>query len=263
MNQRPQRPHLSKDEYRYLGTNACLALWKMRPKDVIRVYVEKEKANQFSELLSFCAKNRKSYHLVGSQDLERLTESKHHEGICVVAKEKRPISDLDLFRELDGKRNLIIYLDGVGNPHNLGAILRTAAHFGVKYLAGEKENLPRISPAANRTSEGGAEFTTLVRVGDPEKFLVRLKQAGFQVYAFDPSPQALPLFESKLQGKSVFIMGAEVTGVSALMRSLADRVLKIAGTGNVESLNVSVAAALAMAEFKRQETQGKVRIVGR
>jgi TrmH RNA methyltransferase len=234
----------------------------MRPKDVIRVYVKKDRAEDFAILLEWCAKHKKSYHLVSEADLERLTDTKHHDGICMVAKERRPLREGDLFRELGGGRNLVLFLDGVGNPHNLGAILRTAAHFGVKYVAGAADELPRISPSANRTSEGGAEHVSLVRVEDTERFFDRLKSMGFQIYGFDPGEKAVPLFDTRLAEKAVFVMGAEVSGLSGLVRELSDVRVKIPGTGVIESLNVSVAAALAMAEFQRQAAPGRsVRIV--
>lgn len=256
------RPHLGKDELRYHGHNACVALWEMRPKDVIRVYVDKSRSEDFAVLLEWCAKHKKAYHLVSPAELERLTDTVHHDGICMIAKERRPLRDNDLFRELDGGRNLVLFLDGVGNPHNLGAILRTAAHFGIKFVAGAADELPRISPAANRTAEGGAEHVSLVRVEDTERFFDRLKSQGFQVYAFELSEKAVPLYETRLAEKAVFVMGAEVTGLSGLVKELADTKVKIPGTGVIESLNVSVAAALAMAEFQRQAvTRGSVRIV--
>lgn len=246
---------------RYLGKNSCLAVWKHRPKDLIRVYVQKDLSDRFSELLEFCAKQKKAYHLVSAGELEKLTDSKHHEGICVVAKEKRILRENDFFRMLDGSRQLILYLDGVGNPHNLGAILRSAAHFGVNFVCGESAELPRISPAAHRTSEGGAEHVSLVGVEEPERFFDRIKGLGFQIYAFDPNTASNSLFETRISERAVFVMGAEVAGVSGLIHALSDAKLKISGTGAVESLNVSVAAALAMAEFHKQAKQGSVRIV--
>lgn len=255
------RPHLAKDELRYHGENACRALWAYRPKDVIRLYVLKERSADFADLLDSCARQRKRYHLVSEGDLERLTDTKHHEGICLVAKEKRSLRETDLFAELGSGRTLILYLDGVGNPHNLGAILRTAAHFGIRYVAGPTEALPRISASANRTSEGGAEHVSLVRVDDPARFFQRLKRGGFQAYAFDPGEKAISLFDARISERAIFIMGAEVTGVSDAIHTLADVTVRIPGSGVIESLNVSVAAALAMAEFHRQGNTRSVRIV--
>ena len=257
-----ERPHVEKGESYYHGKNACLALFKQRPRDLIRVYVKKGLEADFKEMLNYCAAHRLAFHVVGEADLERITETKHHDGICVLAREKRFLNANDFYKEIGGGRTLVLYLDGVGNPHNLGAIMRTASHFGVQYIAGEMEELPRISPSANRTSEGGAESVSLVRVEEPEGFFDRLKKQGFQVYAFDPSEKAISLFDLTLNEKAVFVMGAEVEGLSGLVKASADVHVRIPGTGVVESLNVSVAAALAMAEFSRQQAAPRnVRIV--
>jgi TrmH RNA methyltransferase len=218
-------------------------------------------AAEFGDLLDFCAENRKSYHLVGPEDLEKLTDSVHHQGICIIARTRPLLREDQFFRELGGGRSLVLYLDGVGNPHNLGAILRTAAHFGLRYLCVPQESLSRLSPAIFRTAEGGAEFVSVVRVEDPEKFLDRLHGSGFHLYAFDPGATAQSVFETRLNERSAFIFGAEVEGLSGLVRSIVETKLSIPGTGAVESLNVSVAAALAMAEFHKQGTQRSVRIV--
>ncbi len=256
-----ERPHLNKDELRFHGFNACLALWNTRPKDVIRVYVLRELAEQFSELLSFCAKQRKAYHLVDEGDLERLTDTVHHQGICMVAKARRPIRGKDLFRELGSGRTLLLYLDGVSNPHNLGAILRTAAHFGVPYVAGLESELPRLSPSAIRTAEGAAEHVSLVLVEEAETFFDRLKSMGFQVYTFSAAAESTSLYSTRLGEKSVFVFGAEVEGVSGMIKSLQDMALQIPGTGVMESLNVSVAVGVAMSEFMRQGQERTVRMV--
>ncbi|HEY8280742.1 MAG TPA: RNA methyltransferase [Bdellovibrionota bacterium] len=256
-----ERPHLAENELRYHGKNACLALFKNRPDDIIRVYVLRELGDQFSELIEFCAKNRKSYHLVGEGDLERLTDSIHHQGICVIAKAKRFEKEEYFFRSIGAHRTLVIYLDGVANPHNLGAILRTAAHFGIAHVCVPKDEITKISAALYRTAEGAAEFVHLVRVDDPEKFLDRLHGSGFQLYAFEPGEGSQSLFETRLNEKSVFVFGAEVEGLSGLTRSIVETKLTIPGTGAVESLNVSVAAAVAIGEFARQGAQRAVRIV--
>ena len=255
-----ERPHLQEDELRYLGRNACLALFQNRPQDIIRVYVQRAHAAEFKPLLDFCASNHKSYHQVEAEDLERLTDSVHHQGICVVAKARRFDSEKFFFNQLGAHRTLVLYLDGVGNPHNLGAVLRTAAHFGVHHVCVPAEALSRISPAIYRTAEGAAEVVSIVRVDDPEKFLDRLQSQGFHLYAFEAA-NSQSVFDTRLNEKSVFVFGAEVEGISGIVRTVVETKLAIPGTGAVESLNVSVAAAIAMAEFNRQGTQRSVRIV--
>lgn len=256
------RPHLAENELRYHGKNACLALLKSRPQDIVRAYILREKAEELSSLIEFCAKNHLAYHLVGAGDLERLSDSIHHQGVVIIARAKRFFKEEIFFKELGAHRTLVVYLDGVANPHNLGAILRTAAHFGVKWVCVPKDEITKISPALYRTAEGGAETVNLVRVEDTEKFLDRLRGTGFQLYAFEPGEKAIPLFETRLNEKSVFVFGAEVEGLSGLVKTIVETKVTIPGTGNVESLNVSVAAAVAMAEFERQgQAPRAVRIV--
>jgi TrmH RNA methyltransferase len=258
---RPKHPHAGKNELHFYGKNACLALWKNRPKDILRAYVRKDLSQEFSGLLEYCSQHRKSYSLVGDGDLERLTDSVHHQGVCILAENRRPLRDDELLRELSGGRTLILYLDGIGNPHNLGAILRTAAHFGVRYIAVPKESFIRLSPAANRTSEGAAEFVSLVQVENVVRFFESLQKKGFSSYSFTADEKNASVYESRLSERAVFVFGNEVEGVSRLVQSIVERTLRIPGTGAVESLNVSVAAALAMAEFSRQGNQKNVRLV--
>lgn len=254
------RPHLGDDELRYLGKNACLALLAKRPQDIVRIYVLRELAAEYKPLIEYCTTNRKSFHLVDAPDLERLTDSVHHQGIVVVARARQFVSEKQFFGELGAKRTLVLFLDGVGNPHNLGAILRTAAHFGVNFVTVPEEELSKISPAIYRTAEGAAEMVSIVRVEDTEKFLDRLQSSGFHLYAFEAA-NSQSIFETRLNEKSVFVFGAEVDGISGLVRSIVETKVSIPGTGAVESLNVSVAAAIAMAEFGKQSAQKSVRIV--
>jgi TrmH RNA methyltransferase len=256
-----QRPHLGEGELRYHGKNACLGLFKARPEDIVRLYVRRDLAVEFAPLIEYCAKNHKSYHLVEEPDLERLSASTHHQGICLIAGMKRFFAENTFFSELGAHRTLVLYLDGVANPHNLGAIIRTAAHFGVKFVCVPMEEISKISPALYRTAEGGAEAVNVVRIEDPEKFLDRLRHQGFQLYAFEAGPKSVSLFDTRLNEKAVFVFGAEVTGLSGLVKTIVESKLQIPGTGEVESLNVSVAAAIAMAEFGKQGVNRTVRIV--
>ena len=255
------RPHLEKGENRFYGHNACIALWQNRPQDMIRVYIRKDIAEHYEPLLTDCSRLKKSYHLVAEQDLERLTDSVHHQGICIVAKERRLLSENLMFQRLNAKRTLLLFIDGVKNPHNLGAMMRTAAHFGLPYLLCQAGDIVRISPSANRTSEGGAECVELVEINDVEKTFSRLKNMGFGIFGLEPGEKKQTLFNTRLPERLVFVMGSEVSGLSDKMKAMLDASIEIPGTGAVESINVSVAAALAMYEFQRQGAERSVRIV--
>ena len=248
-----QQDDSTRRELKYYGVAACLALWQRRPHDIIRVYLEEALIPQFSEVLRWAAAKRKAYHIVGPDDLERLTESIHHQGVCILARERSMLeySDLQgLLKEQSGPQ-LLVYLDGVENPHNLGAIVRSCAHFGVRFILGADGRLPKLSPAACRVAEGGAEQVGLVRLRHPLKQLRDLQQHGYQLVA-TAGGRGTSLYQHHFAPHSLLVMGAETQGVSSSLFDTATGIIRIPGTGQVESLNVSVAFALCAGEFYRQ-----------
>jgi len=254
------RPHLAKGEIRYLGKKSCAAVFEARPEDIIRFYVVKNLEKDFQPILNFCKKNRRSYHIVNDNDLEKLTDSTHHEGVCVVAKEKPLMSEAEFWENMKEYEGPLLFLDRIGNPHNQGAIFRTAAHFGIPVVATNHSDFTRISPAAHRTSEGGAEFLEFIKVKDEEFFMDRLNKLGFKVFTLEVNKDSQSIFDTAFPLKSVFIMGSEVEGVSKILSEKATKNLHIDGSGNVESLNVSVATAITLAEFFRQQKKGNAKI---
>jgi len=253
---RPTPPHKPVRELKYYGTAACRALWQQRPDDVIRIYIEQSQIKSFADLLKWAAVQRKAYHVVSGEELERITESVHHQGICLLARDKPQLPFRSLLTALktDRQPQLLAYLDGVENPHNLGAIVRSCAHFGIRHILGEAGRLPRLSPSACRVAEGGAEFVELVALDRPLEQLKQLQQLGFTLLA-TAMQRGHDLYRYPFPERSVLIFGAEEHGVSQAMFKAADATLHIPGTGQVESLNVSVAFALIAGEHYRQRPQ--------
>ncbi|RMG93503.1 MAG: rRNA methyltransferase, partial [Candidatus Dadabacteria bacterium] len=117
------------------GRSACRALADRRPDDVIRAFLAEDRIGEFGPLLRHLARRRVPYRVVGPEELERVSGSRHHEGICLVAKLPRAPTPEELAAEPGPAR--VLALAGVSNPHNLGAIVRTAAQFGARcVLAG-------------------------------------------------------------------------------------------------------------------------------
>ncbi|HEY0720342.1 MAG TPA: TrmH family RNA methyltransferase [Gammaproteobacteria bacterium] len=240
-------------ELKYYGTAACRALWQQRPDDVIRIYIEQALIKPFADLLKWAATQHKAYHVVSSEELEKITESVHHQGICLLARDKPPTTFPALLKRLktEQRPQLLAYLDGVENPHNLGAIVRSCAHFGIHHILGEAGKLPRLSPSACRVAEGGAEFVELVALDQPLAQLKQLQQLGFTLLA-TAMQRGHDLYHYQFPPRTVLIFGAEERGVSQAMFKAADATLHIPGSGHVESLNVSVAFALIAGENYRQ-----------
>jgi TrmH RNA methyltransferase len=244
--------HQGKAEEKYHGVHACEAIFARRPHDIIRIYLTKDRQRRFGPLIEHCITTRKGFQVVEPESLERLTGSVHHEGIAILARQQRRWNMADLLRAIDAQRlaGPMLLLDGVQNPHNLGSILRTAAHFGASVILGAEGTLPALSPAAVRVAEGAAEVVPVCDLANPVADLGRLRKAGYELVATS-SHRGDPLFTAALGANVIIALGGEAEGVSRAIDAIADRRLLIPGTGAVESLNVAVACGLLLGEIWR------------
>lgn len=239
------------NEAKICGLNACLAIFARRPEDIVRAYLTHPRMPQAAELMSWCAKARRAYHIVTDEDLEKLTQSRHHEGICLLVR-RAEMPKLGFFA---GRERLapgpccLLLLENVENPHNLGAIVRVAAHFGVNGIlaAGDTASL---SAAVHRTAEGGLEHVPVIRIGDPVAAVAMFRDSGYTSVATS-SHTGETLAQSPLPEKSLFLLGSESEGLSSRLLAAAAQCVRIPGTGAVESLNVATATAVLLAEFRR------------
>lgn len=238
-------------ELRLHGLNACLAMFEHRPQDLRKVWLLESRIHRLKDVLAHCVKHRIGYTVVGDEDLQKLSASAHHEGVVfgVVPAAEGNLSEW--LRTLPAGPQLAIWLDGVGNPHNLGAILRSAAHFGVAGLLLPKDSGLALSGAAARVAEGGAERVPVVRLGRADNSLAQLKSAGF-VPAATVVRGGQPLYGTALPPRLLLVMGAEQTGVDPLLAEASALRLGIPGSGAVESLNVAAATAVFLGEWWRQ-----------
>ena len=245
--------HKAAGEETYHGLRACEAIFARRPDAIVRVYLTATRKPTFAKLLSWCAEHRRGFQIVEEENLRRISGSTHHEGVAILAKAIRRWSLDDLLAEVEAQRagGPILYLDGVENPHNLGSILRTAAHFGVAAIAGRLGELPPLSPAAVRVAEGAAEIVPVCDLAEPAAALKRLAAAGFAIVAAS-SHRGEPPHSVPLGGRSVIVLGSEGKGVSPAIDRVATAHVCIPGTAAVESLNVSVAAGVLLAEAWRR-----------
>lgn len=232
------------------GVNAAKSFAKIRPAKIIRAFFNQEIASQFSELMKQMAANKKVYRIVKDEELEKISQSQHHEGVCFNIEVDPPLAIKDwLSQEKSKKTSILLALENVGNPHNLGAIMRLAAHFGVDGIA-VPQGKALQSGAAKRTAEGGAEFIQVVEV-EMKDLIYRAKKEGYSILTTS-SHSGVSLYETVLPKKCVILFGEEGPGLSKAVISLGDLSVKIPGTNNVESLNVSSAIGIILSEFWKQ-----------
>jgi RNA methyltransferase, TrmH family len=247
----PPRPP---QEQRMYGLNACLALFAHRPQALRKVWLLESRIPALKPVLAFCVKNRLGYTIVEAEDLERLSGSAHHEGVVFGAMPAEELTLSNWLRDLPAGPQLAIWLDGVGNPHNFGAIARSAAHFGAAGILLPRESTLTLSGAAARVAEGGAEALPLVRLGRSDNAIAQLAAAGFTLAATTVRG-GQSLYTTQLPSRLVLLMGAEQTGVDPALTQASTLKLLIPGTGAVESLNVASATSVLLSEWRRQQMQ--------
>lgn len=243
------------EETRIYGENACQALFAHRPESIVRGWFTEEISPRFRNTMRWLAANRKAYHVVDEEELFKVSGTEHHGGVCLLIKRRagKTVSEW-LAENSSEKRQCILALENVANPHNAGAIMRSCAHFGVRGVLAENMTLLE-SGAAVRTAEGGAEYVQGITSDDFTGALQQFRQAGYHIVVTS-SHKGTSLFKAELPEKMVLLLGQERDGVSVAAQSLADMCIVISGTGQVESLNVSVAAGVLLGEWWRQGIAG-------
>ena len=203
-------------EIRLYGLNACLAAFAKRPEALRKVYLTEARIPALKPVLAWCVKHRLGYRVVEDADLDKLTSSRHHEGVCFEMLRAPP---LELGELLAGQptapdASLLLWLDGVGNPHNLGALLRSAAHFGVGGVVVPGQSSLDVSGAAARVAEGAAEIVPIARADSHARDALRAN--GYVLAATVPR-DGEPLYDAVLPPRLVLAFGAEGEGMSSAL----------------------------------------------
>ncbi len=245
----PPPPGRGNDELRLYGWNAVQALFEHRPQALRKLYLTEALIPRMQPVLKWCVANRVGYRVVEDGDLNKLAATTHHEGL-VADVLRAPMLALDewLATLPVDKPVLALWLDGVGNPHNFGAILRSAAHFGVAGLLLPPDSTLALSGAAARVAEGGAEAVPLVRLPELPEAMAQLRAAGLSLAA-TLVEGGDDLFATTLPSRLVYVMGAEGEGMDRELAQDCDHQVSIPGTGAVESLNVASATAVLLAQW--------------
>ena len=260
-NAREERPVAAreagnKQELRYYGLNAVQAVFAKRPGAIRKVYLAESRIPRLQPLLAWCVQQRIGYRVVAEADLGKLAASSHHEGVVADVLRVEPLALSGWLDALPAGPALALWLDGVGNPHNFGAILRSAAHFGVAAILQPRDSTLAMSGAAARVAEGGAEQVPLVRMDVRGDALARLRAAGFTLAA-TVVHDGQDLFATRLPQRLIYVMGAEGEGMDDALAHDCDLRLSIPGTGAVESLNVAAATAVFLAQWSAGEREAR------
>jgi TrmH RNA methyltransferase len=248
---RPRRD----EELRLYGMNACLAAFVARPQDLRKVYLDETRIAALRDVLAWCVKHRLGYRVVDSGDLDRLAASTHHEGVVFEMRRTPPPRLATVLDALAPGPQVLLWLDGVGNPHNFGAVLRSAAHFGVGAVLLPPDSPLSLSGAACRVAEGGAEIVPVVRIDALDTALSQLRAAGFSLAATLPR-DGESIYAATMPPRVVLVFGAEGEGMRPDLVQACSLRLSIPGSGRVESLNIANAVGVVLGEVWRRHHAG-------
>ncbi len=235
------------DLLRICGFSAVAAVFGRAPDRVERLFFDEETMPVVGEFCRALALAHKPYRRVGDAELARVAGTILHGGVVAIAR-PRPVEAFDPAKArgwaVGGKPLLV--LDGVGNPHNLGAIVRTAAFFGVeRILLAERPDQALPSDASYRIAEGGFEYLDLYRTRLPPA-LAALRPS-YRIIGAALDPRAKPWRPAARP--AALVLGNEETGIDRATLAACDEIVAIPGSGNLQSLNVSAAAAILIYEL--------------
>src|SRR5579884_2986169 len=236
------------------GKHSVRAVFLRRPGDVRRVILG-GKPSYHSETVAAARAAGVEPEFVDWPAFRRLTgltDDDKHQGVCVFTKPRRVFAEHELERLADGR--LVVALDQISDPQNLGAVLRACAFFGADAVLLLKNRSAELTPKVARIAVGGAEFVELYRVTNLARSLDILRDYGYWVYGLDEHGEHT-LRETDFDQKTVLVVGAEGQGLRQRTRTKCDALVRIpGGREGVESLNAAVATAIALAEMAERIT---------
>ncbi|MGA1664385.1 MAG: 23S rRNA (guanosine(2251)-2'-O)-methyltransferase RlmB [Burkholderiaceae bacterium] len=240
------------------GFHAVRARLRVAADTITEVWVEPSRKDQrIKALVDELQKAGISVKTADMARLDGLAAGQRHQGVVAVAQARQLVDDLPtLLEQLEDQpasSRFLLFLDGVTDPHNLGAIMRTADAAGVAAVVAPKDHSAPLNDVVMRVAAGGADRVPYIQVTNLSRAIEQVQDAGYQVYGLDGDAEQ-SLYKADLRGSLVLVMGAEGDGIRRLVKSHCDALYKLPMKGGVESLNVSVATGVACFEALRQRS---------
>jgi 23S rRNA (guanosine2251-2'-O)-methyltransferase len=235
------------------GLHSVRALLMRHPDRVLQVRIAERRDDPRARAIEELARQHdRPVQRVDAEALRHMVGDVAHQGVAAEIAAMSPWSEDDLLTALgQAVAPLLLALDGVQDPHNLGACLRTADACGVLAVIAPRDRAAQLTPAARKVAAGAAETTPFVSCTNLARTLRLLKQSGLWIFGADAQGGKQP-HEVDLTGGTVLVLGAEGGGLRHLTRRHCDFTVRLPQLGAVESLNVSVAAGMLLYEATRQ-----------
>jgi 23S rRNA (guanosine2251-2'-O)-methyltransferase len=234
------------------GFHAITSRLRQKAAGVREVYIEAARDDRRARDLAHAAQARGVRVVMSdSARLDGITGHARHQGVAARVDATAPAQDLDSVLDSLAEPALLLILDGVTDPHNLGACLRVADAMGVHAVVVPKDRAAGITPAVEKVASGAVETVPLVAVTNLARAIREIKERTIWVIGAEQGA-IRELYAVKLVGPLAWVLGAEGEGMRRLTRESCDELVRIPMLGVVETLNVSVSAGICLAETRRQ-----------
>jgi 23S rRNA (guanosine2251-2'-O)-methyltransferase len=236
------------------GLHSVQALLKSAPQRVVEVFMVQGRNDQrLTKILNLAQSNAINCKIVDRKKLDEMVSEENHQGVVAICTPGEIHDEKFLFELIDGLNEpaFVLILDGITDPHNLGACMRTAEAAGVHVVVVPKDKSVGLTPVARKVACGAAEVLPLVPVTNLARTLKKLQEKGIWLFGAAGEAEA-SVYDVKLTGSLGILMGAEGDGLRRLTQETCDHLINIPMAGTVSSLNVSVAAGVVLFEAVRQ-----------
>ncbi len=239
------------------GFHAVSSRIRQHPQSVLEVYLDSSRRDpRIKQLASLLEAHKIKLHYLDSARLTGMAGNARHQGVVAKVEDVRKYLALeDLLDTLEDDA-LLLVLDGVQDPHNLGACLRVADAFGVHAVIAPKDRAVGLNATAAKVASGAAETVPYITVTNLARALRQMQDAGIMIIGTAEDGED-DIFDMKLAGPVAWVLGAEGSGMRRLTRENCDRLVRIPMEGMVESLNLSVTSGIVMFETRRQRRIAK------
>ena len=248
---------MSANKQYMFGIHAVTALIEKHPDRIIRLLAADERSDKkMQAILKVARRNGVEVGEASRAELDSLTGHGNHQGIAALCVQARTYSEGDLTEMLEDLTEpaFFLILDGVQDPHNLGACFRSADAAGVHAIIAPKDNAVSITPVVSKVACGAAETVPFIQVTNIARTIDALKELGVWIYGAAGEADAAH-YKTDFKGSVAVVLGSEGEGLRRLTREKCDGLVKIPMRGTVESLNVSVATGILLFEVVRQRSK--------
>jgi len=248
---------MAKNDELVFGLHAVNELIKRAPERFIELFLLKGRDDErMSTIISLSKRYGISSQQVNRKVLDEKSDGEQHQGVVARITQgktytENDLDDILLQAKQQEQEPFLLILDGVTDPHNLGACLRNADAAGVQAIIVPKDNAARLTATVRKVAVGAAETVPLVQVTNLVRTMKHLQESGVWIVGTAGETDTC-LYDVKLSGPMALVMGAEGKGMRRLTRETCDDLIKLPMAGSVSSLNVSVASGICLFEIVRQ-----------